>query len=1161
MKKIEVPCAYRCEETTVTSGDIRTLPKNHYITNACVQLRHHVVRRAQLLEKKLALLGGEIIIEGCGRHVSSRFAAADVAGQMQSVATRVHPASQIMLKKEKDLVAELYECEWCSCSSVSCEVCPYCWSRICAECRGQFSDHQFLCVVPNQPGHLPPEGWLPGTTPSGVSALSSMTVDNDASMEHQYTSTGTPEANGGQPTPFAASRGDSYPFFFTPFFVPTLVKECLVKQHKAPLQLSEIDIRNIKPVRLRVPEFSVKCQHHTTGFSFDYTVYPAFSTREGVMIDLNTPHWTDCDGKPSSTLSFLASATRLGETVLQDLHQLSTATSDVVLELSSAAHQAYVRCNKGFHMYALHVWALVRAQCQLARDALLPHLERSRLLESIMGDLVTYRFQQTIACVSPSHKHVVRGRCVAFLKTEIQMCRQLDQVMESINAVCRGIHTLLGCMRDALKELAQPTVHRSEEHKKSRKSRLRFSTQLFRSCQAEDSPARPAPQQQGKEGEHLQGVPGTKSRAGALCSGETRRSTSRTTPSGGASVDPLLGDATASDSSFRGQVREHFGSMQVLTDSLVSIVRCCMQARVWEWSLGNTCIRECGLGEEDRRVLLQTEETLQLLTDDLMRGIWLCGRHIGILEVQQDAAGPASSLDVLTDAETLALLDLGMENHTYELVQTSENLRELSQLRASLLSAASAENSAVRNPEIQQELLNMMTSVLRALMGHQLTELRTVVASENAYTQRLADYLRTRNIVPADDRTPPINEHTLFAVDMLKVLQQRRDVPAASSSTEAAPSFFADWVDGGGDGKRGHTVSASLPSSAAPGQKDPKELLFSPTSTSSCEARTAAHALHTDFLRRDTALLSCQRYGEALVRAANGVPLDGGAMRFDLYRKGSDGAPPTGLHQLPPLPAIASGAAVSTRLPEERLIPPPSLLAVEESESNSIPTSSMAVHAPEIPEGTAGEGGASRTQVDTLGALTEDSTYHEDAERQTRPAPAESDNSLPPLLNVSPTASLYTVGRNTAAAGGAASTLTPCPNPCQDELLFESDCTKLPVETAHVELSRTDANGSGKAAKLFKTTFQLPTTTASAEQRRITYLPFYRGECTYKGVSTTFYVDAQTGMVSINPQLLCTGGHGVYVLTVLSSPVFMACLSITLSVLLRNRYKLEITYS
>lgn len=1194
MPQLEVPCAYRCEEMTVTKGDIRTLPKNHYITNTCILLRQHLVRRAQLLEKKFTLLKEDV------SQVESRTSAASpvvqfgaapsdsAAAANDSVADTKHTAERLLQKKERDLVAELYECEWCSCSSSSCEVCPYCWSRVCAECRGQFSDHQFLCVEPNQPGRRPPEGWLPGTAPSGVAALSAETHSSGGGGGGEASLTAdaaahTAEEGGASPL---AGHDAAFPFFFTPFFVPTLVKECLVKQHHAPLQLSEIDVRNVTPLRLAVPEYAVQCQHHTTGFAFNYAVHPTFSVGEGVPVDLNTPHWTEGDGKPSSTLSFLANATRLGETVLQDLHKLSTATSDVVMELSSAAHQAYVRRNKGFHMYALHVWVLVRAQCQIARDALLPHLERSRLLENIMGDLVTYRFQQTMGRASPRQKHVIRDRCMVFLKTEIQLCRQLDQVMEGIDAACRGIRALLGRMRDAMRELSQPKVHRGEEHKKSRQSRLRFSVQLFHTRDEQQQQQQQPSTHTGRpqEDELVAADGDVPTRVKQVRGVAARRNAAHATPPSVAAADPGLSDAAVPGSSFRGQIREHQPTTQALTDSLLSLLRCFMQARVWEWSLGNTCIRECGLGEEDRRVLLQCEETLQLQTDSLLRGIWRSARLVYILEVQQDELGPASSLDILMDKETLALLDTATDNPIYEHNEVFEGLKALSQLRNHLLNVSSANIIAARTPDTQQELLNMMTSVLKTTMQHQMTVLRSVTAAEDSYESRFATYLRTRQMTPDVGEAPPINEGTLLAVDVLKALQQHRDVNLGGRTTAPATPPDTAAGAGGGVGQEGVPRLAmarpSRPYPVAPGQKDAKE--FSTSSTPLCpyDTRTVTHALLTDFSRRDTALLSCQRFGEALVRAANGQSLDEGRSLFN-----TDAAEaPTGLHQLPPLPTPpldgAPPTAAEETSPSLELLPPP-LFHVEEE----LPL--LSAHS-ECPASASEEtGSAPRTQVTTLRAREDDSTgalMHE-TEAATGPADADAPH---PLLSTTPpsfvplpppSASLRTVDVdapvspsrtlgdvsspvvNTAqeAAADAGHAVAP-PNAVHDELLFEADCEDTAVETAPVIPTLADSDGSRKAAKLFKSTFQLPATTTSVQQRRVTYLPFYRGECTYKGMTTTFFVDAQTGAVAVNPQLLAAGGRRQYLLELVSSPLFFILFNSTLSILLHKRYQLEIFY-
>ncbi|CAG9578439.1 hypothetical protein LMJF_30_2060 [Leishmania major strain Friedlin] len=915
-----------------------------------------------------------------------------------------------------------------------------------------------------------------------------------------------------------------FPYFITPFFVPELVKECVVKQHGAALQLSEIDVTSVTAVRLAVPEVEVQCQHHTTGFGFNFRVHPSFKTTEGVEVDLTVPHWADVGGRPNSTLSFLANTARLGETVLQDLRRLSTVMSKVVLELSSAAHQAYVRRNKGFHMYAVHVWSLVRAQCVVARDALLPHLERSRLLENIMGDLVVYQLQQTASHASPPQKHVVRDNCVAFMKAEVQLCRQLDQVMEGIDAVCRGIHTLLTRMYTVMKELAQPKVHRGGEHRRSGRSRLQFSVQMFRARQQEHQDSCV----------HDSHDPASTSADGTTQSPRTRagviRSLSRRFPRAGAvsveaeappsplprNVVDTVRDSTLSDSprepdcSFHGQVAEHGAMTRTLTDSMLSIIRCFMQARMWEWSLSNTCIRECGLGEGDRRTLLAAEEELQLITDKLLHSMWSHSRMTYILEVEQDAAGPASSLDILMDVETLELLNSALECPVYDHSEVFESLKALSQLRAQLVASSSAVTIVARNPETQQELLSMMSSVLSTTMAHQTTVLRLVVEAAASLDEHYAAYLRTRQMNPTVCERPSPSEDTLLAVDVLKLLQRHSGEKLANYL-----AVMSKTTDHHGDGsRRGAHARHGFPRADILAMTQGSCL--SDTSNASA-GEGAAPPLHcpflADFSLRDTALFSCQVFGEALVRAAHGEHLQAGSA-------------PEGQHQEQRSEEQASNAEVVAEAAAEVPSSPPVA-----ADCSRMPT-----------EGTVSgriEATASRALRSSTTSLQ---TVAIDAQRNASPLNTEA-------------AVAATFAHEEEEDSSARDDDAPHREP-----LFSADTDASVVALMRVSPSAADADGVRKAAKLFGAAFQLPATTTSVGRRRHVLLPFYRGECVYKGVSTPFYVDGQTGTVLMDPRTLSAAGKRQYALQVLSSPLFFILFNSTLSVFLHRRYKLDIMY-
>ncbi|GET90808.1 hypothetical protein, unknown function [Leishmania tarentolae] len=1132
--KIEIPCPYRCAAVTVTQGDIRTVPKNHYITNTCEVLRHQLVRRSRLLERKLSLSEAahnavhtpvaETSRDSVTLPLTPDATSPVIPGPSLS---QDHPvsATPAILRKEIDAAKELHECEWCSCSSPTCEVCTYCWSRVCAECRGQFSDHQYLCVDLHQPGRRPTEGWLPGASTTTVADTGRgtgagqeremTTTHSTSSVSQMGVAAEAAEQASGQEAPF--------PYFITPFFVPVLVKECLVKQHGAALQLSEIDVTAVTAVRLSVPEVEVHCQHHTTGFGFDFHVHPSFKTTEGVEVDLTVPHWADGGGRPNATLSFLANTARLSETVLQDLRQLSKTVSEVVMELSSAARQVYVRRNKGFHMYAVHVWSLARAQCIIARDALLPHLERSRLLENIMGDLVVYQFQQTASHASPPQKHVIRGKCVAFMKAEVQLCRQLDQVMEGIDAACRGIHTLLARMYTVMKELAQPKVHRGVDQRRSRQSRLRFSMRMFSSRQQEQ-------QDSCKHDSHYTttSADGT-TPSSHTCAGVMRSLSRRSLRAGmvsveggtppsllPGSVEDTLSDTVPSDSptepdcSFRGQVAEHGLMTRTLTESMLSILRCFMQARIWEWSLSNTCIRECGLSEVDRRTLLAAEEELQLITDDLLHSIWSHSRMTYILEAGQDAAGPASSLDILMDHDTLELLNSALKCHVYDHSEVFESLRDLSKLRAQFVASSSGVTIMARNPETQQELLSMMSSVLSTTMAHQTTALRLVTQASTSLDELYARYLRMRQMDPTVGERPSPSEDTLLAVDMLKMLQHQSGEKLSNYLAVISERMDHHHSGRARDSRAGQgflrAVTVAMTQDSRMSHASHASFKEDAGATSSCP-------FIVDFSLRDTALSSCQAFGEALVRAAHGEHLQAGAVpeRHQEEQQSVE-------------QAIDAAGAVEEA--SERVSPP--AVAVERS---------------------------------TMSIERTVSGRSEETASRTLLSPSISF----PAVDVETQGNTLALSAETTAAASFSHDEDHSSVRDDDEAvrepLFAADADASVVPLAPVLPSATDGDGIRKAAKLFGAAFQLSATSTSVGRRRVRLLPFYRGECAYKGVSTPFYVDGQTGTVLIDPRTLSAAGKRQYALELLSSPLFFILLNSTLSIFLHRRYKLEIMYT
>lgn len=1138
--QINVPCAYRCATVTRTPGDIRSLAKNHFITNTCLLLRQHLVRRARLLERKLTLLSASQPPRS-----GSTSAEAEPAGSAAASADASGPpaasdaALRLLSKREQDAVKEMHECEWCSCTSPSCEVCPFCWSRVCAECRGQFSDHQFLCVELRQPGRRPPEGWMPGVRGNGTApdaALTGAPVFGSGSLASALDDVGGVGATGERgpegdelfSTHADGGEGCAFPYLIAPFFVPVLVKECLVRHHQAAhLHVSEIEVQAITPVRLAIPEVTVECQNATTGFEFEHLVYPPFTADSGAAeVNLTLPHWCEGTNKPNAALLFLANCSRLGETVLQDLRKLSGVMSEVVLELSSAARGASVRRNKGFHMYAVHAWTLVRSQCIIARDALLPHLERARLLENIMGDLVTYRFQQAIHQTSPPQKHVVRDRCAAFMRTEMQLCRQLDQVMEGIDAACRGIQTLLARMTDVMQELAQPRVHRGEEHKLSRQSRLRFSASMFRS--GDDGASATASPQQPRVPAAGDAV--RPSRGGSSRGRWTARSGSAAADGGGrgaagctAAPDPILSDSTKeADSSFRGQVAEHAQMTRSLTESMLSILRCFTQARVWEWSLCNTCVRESGLGEDDRRTLLAAEEALQLITDQLMGTVWTHARMMYVLEVEQDAAGPAFALDILMDAETLELLRAALDCPTYDHSEVFESLKSLSQLRAQFVSTSATNNAVLmRNPDTQQELLNMMSSVLRTTMVHQTAALRVVSDFGTALDQRFAAYLRTRQMNPEVGERPPPSEDALLAVEVLKLLQRQSNDKLAdyTAVVNYLKSGSEDW-----ESQRSTRGGWSTPSQ--------RELHLS---TAPAEARWGSPFV-TDFSLRDTALTACLVCGETLVRAANGQ---------SLQRGWADE-----LQSAVATRAAAAAAATAGELrdtPSNALETPTRTDA--ETDSNEASADAVRSHStppllPVSPRLTAGHGSS-------LSAASQ-RTMAASAPASTSAHSRGTDAAGPSGGSVGSADDAGEEGEPAAAAAEAATT--------HNELLFDADADLTLVTRGIVTPSRADSDGTRKAEARFKSVFQLHATTALVRRRRVHELPFYRGTCVYKGVSTPFWLDAQTSAVFMDPQPLSTAGRRQYALGVLSSPLFFIALNSALSIFLQRRYQLEVVF-
>ncbi|KAG5498700.1 hypothetical protein JKF63_02988 [Porcisia hertigi] len=1123
-ENIEVPCAYRCTQVTVTQGDIRTLPKNHCITNTCVVLRQHRARRARLLERKLSLMESvdKAALTPVDRARTDSIAVplADAGASLVASAASLPQETSIatprfLLKNEADAVNEIRECEWCSCASPTCVVCPYCWSRICAECRGQFSDHQYLCAEAHQPMRPPAVSWVRGLSTATANTEGGAATLQENGVSRTSVVGRSPGMEEAAAVPETQDQAASLPFFITPLFVPALIQECLVGEHCLTLQRSEMDVTNMTAVRLAVPEVEVQCRHHTTGFCFDFCVHPPFKTPEGVEADLSGPHWADSSAKPSATLSFLANTARLGETVLQDLRQLSTVMNKVGMELSSAAHQAYVRRNKEFHMYVVHVWSLVWTQCMIASDALLPHLERSRLLASIMGDLAVYQFQQSATHAAPPQKYAIRDTCMAFMRAEVLLCRQLGQVMEGIDAACHGIRTQLAHMYAVMKDLAQPKVHRGEEHKRARQSRQRFSAQIFQSHQvAQQNTHRPesivsavTPADELTPSPHTRTETVSSLSQGLPCTDKVPVKTKPLRPplfhnTAGAAFDPFLEDNPGEAScGFRGQVAEHGAMTRTLTGSMLSILRCFMQVRVWEWSLSNTCLRECGLTEESQRTLLEAEESLQRITDNLLHNIWSYSRMMFILEVGQDAAGPASSLEILMDAETLDLLHAALECPVYSHTEVFGILERMSQLRAESVATNPATAFAARSSDAQEGLLSTMSTILKATMTHQSTLLSLVVAASTLLNKTYAAYLSVRQINPAVGERPPLSEHTLRAVDVLNILQR----------------YSGKGLSGYGDtASNGRNHGDSVQNVYCVPQCSPRvddslvpqgEHLFQSYVTSALKsvALSQQSLFLADFGLRDTALSSCQVYGEALVRTAHGERLPTASVSEDQQR---DQKPEE----------QTSDAAVARQAALELLASPRETL-----ERSTV-----------LEEGLT----TSRALLSSVAHL-----QRPDSHTQSNPSPLNTETAAAPIPINQET--------DCPAKDGVAS---------HRELLFEADTIESMVASAGVSPSAADSDGTRKAVKMFRAAFQLPATTASVGRQRLLLLPFYRGECVYKGRSTPFYVDGQTGAVFINPRGLSAAGRRQYVFGVLSSPFFFVVFNSALSVFLHRRYRLELFY-
>lgn len=1163
--QIRVPCAFRCGDDTITTGDIRTVPKNHYVSNLTLLLRRQHHKRARLLQRKERLLGQLLAL-----HAASDAAALTAKSMSDTDRTGTPPltntaaAEEAALTKEERLaVVEMLECEWCSASSASCIICHHCASRLCAECRGRFSDHYYLCVESSTP-LAPPQH--PGSS-NGIAAAAAPDLDSPSSDPHRG---GGPTADGAMPwndngISFDGPTVDGtpvYPFLCSPFFVPALVKEALVRQHATPLQLSDLAVVDVAPLRVAMRETMVECKHTVTGFSCCLPTLPTSSTAvHGFQLNFSLPHLSNQSGEVWAVLDFLSHLSRMGEAALNQLRLLANELSGIVMELSSAARQTYVRHSKGFHLYMLHVWCIARATCLVATSCLLPHLERAGVISYIMSDLVIYHLWVAASRASVQERLRLQQLYASFIKMESLLDRQLEQVIASIDATCRGLATQLHQMQAAMAELMAAPSHR--HHRRPPTRRTQNLQQLWAAQTFRRHPTRRGDRAgsstEPEETLHWQHLDSSADANGATAAElvSTGRSSEVPTPSldAKARTTPATVSREAEQLySFLDVAMHHRQPTQTLNRSFLEVLRAFMQVRTFVWSNANQFIRESGIEEEHRRTLLGGEEALQRYTDPIVQSLWAQLRLLFLLEHHQEQAGVASALDVLGDAEVLDILSTALQHTVYDHSKTLEGSQRLSELRGQWTGFSTTSSISIRGPEEHEHFLQLSTVFLNWLVKQQCICLKTIDRQELSWLRLFSGYLQKRRVLPGIHFAPPMTANGLQATEMLDVVVRE---------------MLQEYSRGSNGESAQESGDAVVPST-------PECLLRGDDKTSE-----AQRFFFRDFALRDSALQICKDYGKALIQHAYGnteeveendsPPEAAGSLPSEVSHDSEDllSHPlwestaqavqrPGAIHQMlsSPTQQLEGSAASATELQEPHRGGVSVVDTVEDHESNMSvdlrgATAEHAVPPPVL----------SSRVIDST-RLPNGSSTAAPLSSLILPAQNEMESTVVSGIQATEAAipSLSGAEQQVVQVNDSAALASISPSP-HSGFLFHGDLAPVEVGELSTTTVAADAQGHRKAALLFRNKFHLPAVSVTTRSERSIRLPFYSGRCIYRGASAPFLVDAQSGEVWIDSTSLAEVSKLGFVCRILSSPLFFIVFNSTLSLVVRQRYKLHISFS
>lgn len=1115
---LTLKCAFRCREVTTTTGDIRTLPRNPVIANVCALLRK---RHMQALAEE---------------HRTQRSTGDNEGSAEEEPGTRGSEGAQPTRAAAQAAGNELSECEWCSSSSPSCEVCPRCYSRLCNECRGRFGDHSFLCAAP--PHHRVGHALEQDTAASVVGGAASADSPNGDGSER--------EEGGPARFPFLLSEGD----------LPSLIQRQMSGEPKrggggasggaaegteaadpsasaSTRSRADITIKEALPVYIACPLSSVKCTQRAAGFSAVLRVHPTI--RVGSLeVQVPDVHWGK-DDLGAEALLFVSNMLRLAHHTVKTLNSTSSQMKELLEELTSAARKDLVERNRGFQLFATHVASVARMQVLVARNGVLAHLVRACLVEGLMGDMAANRYAQLLVQSPVPDRHVVRQECVSFLQAEMHLSERLNEVMSDMDAVCADVERVLTRVLRRLRCLTllnDPIAHPAAvpiAHPLKGEASMAAAA---RRCPS----ARNHLKRREAAGEVSSAMPTAATTAGA--------------------VDPIY-EAFA-DFTFLGQAEEHRTRLRLITQNFLLTLESFLNVRQWTWTCTNTTVRSCGLAEADRHDILQREEEIQLTTDTFLRGMWRLSR---LLHAWESFAASCDARHIRWPAAVLATAFLtpvavqssasaGDDGHSqtvaagdappppreaaetggglvedtadaapdeleyfrinYELEDVREGLSNLRVLRGCLLRMEESFVQQTRGFETQLEMLTLMNTVLRATQQHQLSVFSAAKAEVELTVISIAEDEHFATVRSVVEGVPPrgyaevaVFPRALASFSDEQLLQLSRTAAEQSSDDCGMP-----------EGNGGCTQ---------------KELHLA------------------DFTRRDMALSSCGWFGQALVDAAHGVVVS------EASSSSSGGNPTTprpfsfhentaGSAQLQV--SHVEGGGVSTargntgeeRGAQQTLPVPPHTgdepHAPSSAAENGISGEALELPAPqleafaEVPPAAAAGGGGSDSSSSISELLHENEADTDAPGRRAAPSrddggggdsDSDSDGSTTGRVEGSdPDA--YGAEHRSGRRRAMERFLSRQPLTILSEFserLFTSDVVEtLTADVLPTAAPSQDADGRHRAAELFSERFRFLCDEAVAQHSQTERLPFFVGTYRWRGgAALRFVADAQTGAV------------------------------------------------